>query len=360
MDETAEPRRPIRRPLLLLCALVLIAGVIGAASRHGSRDATATARATASSSPATSADAANATGFKLLGAPVSTVAAPEGAAATSGAGSGASAGATAPAVVVAPATAAATGGTGALASTVAPPPADSARIVKTGSIELGIGKGTLEQTMTSITTTVSGMGGYVSSSQNNGIGSDDNARPSGQLVVRVPAASFDDLVNQVRKLGDVRSVTTSGQDVTAQFTDLDARINALTATRDQLLTILGQASAIQDVLQVQDRITQVQSDLDSLTGQRKLLDDQATYGTLTINALEPGAEIAPAPKPSNDRDLGDAWRTAKERFVDGIADVIEGSGTVALLALFALAGWVVYSLVRRRWRPVSSAPATPR
>jgi hypothetical protein len=243
---------------------------------------------------------------------------------------------------------------------VTPPPADSARIVKTGSIELGIGKGTLQQTLTSITATVSGMGGYVSSSQTTGIGTDDHARPAGTLVVRVPAASFDDLVGQVRKLGDVHSMTSSGQDVTAQFTDLDARINALTATRDQLLSILGQASAIQDVLQVQDRITQVQSDLDALTGQRKLLDDQATYGTLTINALEPGAEIAPAPKPTDDRDLGDAWRTAKERFVDGLADVIEGSGTVALLALFALAGWVVYWVARRRWRALSSAPATPR
>ncbi len=342
MDESAVPRRSLRRPLIVVCLLVVIAGLIGAASRHGDG-----ARRDVATDPASST-------FHEVGAPVS-AAAPT-AAPVPAAPSAPSAAAT----TTDSAARAAGGGVTAPASAVAPPPTDSARIVKTGSIELGIGKGTLQQTLTSITATVSGMGGYVASSQTSGVGTDDHARPSGQLVVRVPAASFDDLVGQVRKLGDVRSVTTSGQDVTAQFTDLDARINALTATRDQLLSILGQASAIQDVLQVQDRITQVQSDLDALTGQRKLLDDQATYGTLTINALEPGAEIAPAPKPTDDRDLGDAWRTAKERFVDGIADVIEGSGTVALLALFALAGWVVYWLVRRRWRALSSAPATPR
>ena len=66
-----------------------------------------------------------------------------------------------------------------------------------------------------LTATATALGGFVASSKTF-----ENADvPNGAVTVRVPSARFDDLVRQVRDLGKVRSVSTSGDDVTAQFTD---------------------------------------------------------------------------------------------------------------------------------------------
>ena len=50
--------------------------------------------------------------------------------------------------------------------------------------------------------------------------------PSGTITVRVPSASFDQLLTQLRSLGKVQSVTQKGTEVSAQYTDLQARLTA--------------------------------------------------------------------------------------------------------------------------------------
>jgi hypothetical protein len=156
---------------------------------------------------------------------------------------------------------------------------------------------------------------------------------------------------EASKLGEVRSTTTSGKDVTAQFTDVEAQLGALTATRDQLLTVLTQARSIGDILAVQDRITQVQIQIDQLEGQKRLLTDQTSFGTLSVTLLEPGATVA-VPRIDDNKDLGDAWRDARRNFADAIGNVISASGTLAVVVLcgaIILGGvWFVYRRARRQ------------
>ena len=228
-----------------------------------------------------------------------------------------------------------------------PPPADSAKVVKNGSVELGVGKGTVTEAINRITGLATGFGGYVADTRTTG--GSDGTHASGTVTVRVPAAAFEQLLGDVSKLGDVRSTTSSGVDVTAQYTDLDAKIGALQATHDQLLTILTQAQSIPDILAVQDRLNQVQSEMDSLVGQRNLLADQSSYGTLAVTVLEPGATATPLAT-ARDQGIGDAWDDAKEHFGDTIEWFVRISGTLGVVAALALIGFLGYWLVARRAR----------
>jgi hypothetical protein len=160
-------------------------------------------------------------------------------------------------------------------------------------------------------------------------------------------------MTEASKLGEVRSTSTSGQDVTAQFTDIDAQLQALNATRGQFLLVLGQAQNVGDILAVQDRITQVQTQIDQLEGQERLLTDQTSFGTLSVTLLEPGATVAAPPPPADDgSDLGDAWREAREHFVDGVETIVAGSGTFLLVVICGgvalLISWLVYRRLRLR------------
>jgi hypothetical protein len=231
-----------------------------------------------------------------------------------------------------------------------PPPTDSTRIVKNGSLELRIGKDAVTESVNRLTALAAGFGGYVSDTRTTA-SAESGAQASATISVRVPVGAFEQLIAEASKLGEVRSTTTSGQDVTAQYTDIEAQLTALGATRDQLLTVLGEAQNVPDILSVQDRITQVQIQIDQLEGQRRMLDSQTSYGTLSVTLLEPGATAA-VPVRGDDSDLGDAWRKARDTFVDGIEWIVSATGTLALLALVGAVlgggGWLVYRRARRQ------------
>jgi len=228
---------------------------------------------------------------------------------------------------------------------ISPPPGDSAKIVKTGSVQLEVSHQRVGSTMTRLAGLATGLGGYVADTK-TAEGEDD---PSGSVTLRVPVDTFDQLLGQVRALGSVKSSTTHGQDVTAQYTDIQARLTALTATRDQLLTILHKATAIGDVLAVQDRINDVQTQIDQLQGQQKMLDDQTSMASLSVDVAPKGTAAGIPQKPSG---ISRAWDDARRGFTTGVEDILAASGTalVILLALVALAVIARYAWVTARRR----------
>jgi hypothetical protein len=89
-------------------------------------------------------------------------------------------------------------------------------------------------------------GGYLESSQGGG---QDAA--SSSLTIRVPAARFEQMRAEIRKLGlRIENETITAQDVTRQFVDQDANLRNLRAEEAQYLAILKQANTVKDLLAV--------------------------------------------------------------------------------------------------------------
>jgi len=221
-------------------------------------------------------------------------------------------------------------------------PAARARIVKTAGLEVEVGEGRFDLAVSRLTTLAAGAGGFVADSRSTEVG----RSPSGTFTVRVPSPRFEDVLTQVRKLGKVKVSSASGEDVTAQFTDLEARITSLAGTRDQLRTLQGEARTIPDILAVQDRLTAVQIELEQLQGQSKLLEDKASFGTLTVNLREPrpgGGGSEPSPRSG----FGQAWHEAVDGFTGGLERILAGSGSF-LVVMLCLAGLVLAG--RAAWR----------
>jgi hypothetical protein len=252
-------------------------------------------------------------------------------------GSGSDGGvASAPASPLAPAEGAATGGTGSVGQA-----ADTAKVIRTGSLDLEVREGAFQSTVERITAQTVGLGGYIAEATT----SESSDSPSGSITVRVPGESFDQLLTDLRKLGDVKAVASKGTDVTAQFTDLAARETALVATRDRLNAVLAEADTVTDILAVQDRITAVQVEIELVKGQQQLLEDQTAFGTLAITLGEPGAEIIEAER-AGDGGLGGAWDDARRRFGDNIETIVSWSGSAAVALAVGLG---VLLLVRLVW-----------
>jgi hypothetical protein len=226
-------------------------------------------------------------------------------------------------------------------------------VVKTGSVDLEVADGAFGPTVDAITSKVIGYGGFVADTTTTESADD----PSGAMVVRVPAASYEALVADVEALGEVRSSTSKGTEISAQFTDLSARISALEATRQRLVVLLGETANVGELLQVQDRITAVQTEIEQYQGQRRLLEDQASMATLSISIGEPGAErVRLASSGTDDGGLGRAWRDARDHFGDGLEGIVALSGIAFVVLLVAAVGGALYLSGRRIQRRLVPAP----
>lgn len=223
------------------------------------------------------------------------------------------------------------------------PAALNPKIVKTGTVELQVVKGAVPGTFDRLTALAAGNGGFVAkTAEAAGI-------PNGTITLRVPAASFEAALAQVRKLGKVQSASTSGDDVTAEYTDVDARLKALTSERDQLSLVLTSAQNVGDILAVRDRINAVQTEIEQLQGRKNVLDNQVALSTINVPVREPSGDRA-VPVPAGERTGFDkAWHDALHGFNSGVQALIAGSGRAVLVVLCVGVALVV---ARLGWRVV--------
>ena len=259
------------------------------------------------------------------------------------ASAGATAGATTASATAAGATGAMVVGAGGPATGAVAEP--GARVVKTADVQVEVGRGRFEASVERLSVLAVGRGGFVARAET----SEGRSAPSGTITVRVPAGDFDAVIVEVRRLGKVVSASSRGQDVTAEYLDVEARLRGLNASRDQILTVLSKANTVGDILAVQERLNAVQVQIEQLQGQQRLLDDQTTFGTIAVHLAEPGADLGGAPEREG---LAGAWHDARRGFVDGLEAIIRGSGTALIVVLslgaLGLAGRGVWLAARRR------------
>jgi hypothetical protein len=224
----------------------------------------------------------------------------------------------------------------------AAPTADGARVVKTGAIALIVEDDQVTPTLTAVQGFASAAGGVVASATTQ----ESGPTPSGAVTLRVPVDSFEEVVARVRGMGaEVRSATTSGQDVTAQYADLEAQLRTLKAARERFLEILSRARSIGDVLAVQQRVDDVTGKIDRIEGQRQVLAAQSDNATLEVSVTEADDPVVRAQQP--DDGLSKAFSDAWTGFTTGVEGLIRLSGRGILLLLCLALGYVV---LRWGWR----------
>ena len=106
-------------------------------------------------------------------------------------------------------------------------------------------------------------------------------------VLRVPAAQLDAALAEVRRLGRVETEQQTGEEVTRQVVDLDARLANSRNTEQRLADILRHtAGKISDVLDVEKEIARVRGEIEQMEAERKSLGDRVSFATLDVRINE--------------------------------------------------------------------------
>lgn len=219
-------------------------------------------------------------------------------------------------------------------------------IVKNGSLSAVVKD--VSETIKTITSYVEQHQGFVVESNISKAG---NA-PYGVVIVRIPASEFEASVSYIKTLGSVMSESVNGSDVTAEYVDLDSQLKNLQAAEQQFLAIMKKADKIADILAVQNQLTQVRGQIESIQGRMKYLKETAEMSSLTINL-----STDPSALPVVDKDTN-TWKPLAV-FKDAVRSLVEvGKGLLNLLiwilifspvwAGIILVAWLLYRRAHKR------------
>jgi hypothetical protein len=230
-------------------------------------------------------------------------------------------------------------------------PGISQRIIKTASVTVHVRRGTFEEKFQQAAMVASSLGGFISSSRTN-----EGRRPSGMLVIRVPASQFELAMGELKALGSVRGEQISGEDVTAHFVDLQARLRNWEAQESVLLRLMRRSRTIEDSLKVQRTLQDVQLAIEEIRGQLRVLEDQTDLSTITLSMAETGVVAA---TPKEELTFARAWRQAIHAIAAVFGGVVIGLGyaiPIALIGLALLALWLGFRRLRPRVAPAGGPP----
>lgn len=217
-----------------------------------------------------------------------------------------------------------------------------------------------EEAQRRITSIAEKHGGFVVNSESK---QNDDARQSAPktsitVVIRMPSARFAETLEAIQQLGGrVLYRKDSGQDVTEEFIDLEARIRVKRVLEAQFMEIMKRAQKVSEALEVQTEISEVRSEIERMEGRRRFLEDQAVLSTITVRLQTPTPIVAAT--------TGGFWHSIKLAFGDGLdtaAEIVLGLIRFAIvmtpvMLLIILPGWFLIRWARRRL--VWPKPAVP-
>ena len=128
------------------------------------------------------------------------------------------------------------------------------------------------------------LGGYIESSSisNSSYASSTSAARSARLTARIPSEKLDGYLAGISKQSNVTRKSESTEDVTLQYVDLQSHKKALLAEQESLLSMMEQAESIEDIIAINEQLTDVRYQIESMESQLRTFDNQVSYSTVYL------------------------------------------------------------------------------
>ncbi len=223
-------------------------------------------------------------------------------------------------------------------------PADGRKIIRNASVDLETTD--FEKSLEAVRKGARDAGGYVESSSLY----TPNGDRSAELTLRIPAEKYSAFLSVLGETGSVTRTEESTEDVTTQHIDVTARLKSLKAQEERLLALLEESGTLEELIALQDRLSDVQYQIESYTAQLEALDDRIDYATVRV-WIEEVRRYTPI-EPSFGEQIGEAFRDMVESIGDGAEDfvlwLIRALPALVILAVIALLIiWIVKRSVRK-------------
>jgi hypothetical protein len=189
-------------------------------------------------------------------------------------------------------------------------------------------------------------------------GTAENASPTLQASLRIPAPELAATIAELKTLGRVQNETQSGEEVTQQHADLAARLTNARESETRLRSILEQRTGkVSDVLEVEEQITQVGGEIESMQAEQQTLDHRVDFATVDIQLSEQFKATLDSTDNSTSTRLHNSFVAGYRNASETILDIVLFFGEYgpALLIWTIILG-VPILLAARRYRKLNPKP----
>lgn len=210
-----------------------------------------------------------------------------------------------------------------------------------------------QKTVNDIQNQVSKFNGYIVDSSM--YEDQENESKHGQITVRIPQEKFQEFIKLVEEGSyKVLESSTSGQDVTEEYIDLESRLKSKRVVEERLISFMEQAEKTEDLLKISSDLAEVQEQIEEITGRMKYLQNKSDLATVSIYIEENKVEFS-----GTGKDNLNTWDQTKQQFMKSINFLITAFSSffiffVGNLPVFILIGIiilvVIFSIKRRKGR----------
>lgn len=239
------------------------------------------------------------------------------------------------------------------------------RLIARATIDLVVEN--TEASLAAIETMLADLGGFVSNTNLFASSDDVGSQARGSLTLRVPAENLDAAMEALTGMAlRVRAQSVNREDVTDQYTDIDAQLRNLRATEEELVAMLAEVrerpnSTAEDILAVHVQLTGIRGQIEQVQGRKNMFDNLIGLSTIEVS-LTPDSSLAPVVEEG--WQPGAVVRDALRALVNSVRWLGDFAIWLVLYALpilllIAVPLWLLIWLLRWLWRKVRPARKTP-
>lgn len=133
-------------------------------------------------------------------------------------------------------------------------------------------------------------GGYVESSNSyvrkHAVTDGERELMEGNVIIRVPNDEFGGCIERIDTLGKVTNRSTYGNDITLQYMDTETRLKSKQVQQERLIEILAKADRVEDILNIENELSRVRTELESYGTQLRGWDNLVQYSTISVFMTE--------------------------------------------------------------------------
>ncbi|MCR5460206.1 MAG: DUF4349 domain-containing protein [Acetatifactor sp.] len=208
-----------------------------------------------------------------------------------------------------------------------------------------------DQLMANLDKRVKELGGYVQSMESyngstyNNYGKYDadryGVRRNANMVVRIPQDKLDEFVQSISDLANVVNRREGVEDVTLQYVDVKSHKESLQVEQERLLALLERAETLEDIITLENRLSSVRYQIESMESTLRTYDDLVDYSTVTLR-IDEVKEYTPVVEEVEEETN---WQRMTRGFMESVESVWNGAINLGVAFVINLPYFVIWAIV---------------
>ncbi len=207
------------------------------------------------------------------------------------------------------------------------------------TVDLNVETKEFDLLMSTLEQQVDAMGGYIEQMDTYNGSSYSGYRTSryASMTLRIPKDKLNGFLDTISEISNVVNRSEYVQDVTLAYVDVESRRNSLRTEQDRLLELLEQAESIEDIITIEDRLSTVRYQLESMESQLRTYDNKVDYSTVNIY-IDEVRELTPVAEETT-------WERISGGFMESLRDIGNGIKETAVWFVIHIPYIIIWGVV---------------